>query len=155
MNRMWTKRKVLPAVVGALLLGGIGVGVATATTPSAPPALSGNPAVTADKFDGNPGFEKNAAGQTYGVPVVANGQSAEPELIRAVATNGQVGYIKNSERKIATGDPSLFKSPAEALKWQESRGSGAVTVPVYDVEGVTKIGQFVFTSNGAVEGPVK
>ena len=91
---------------------------------------------------------------SYGVPTEIDGRLAEPDLIRAYATNGKLGFIKNAERKVATGDPSLFKSPQEALRWQESRGDGPVTVPVYDLDGITQIGIFEF-STGQPTGTLK
>ncbi|KIA73437.1 DNA-directed RNA polymerase specialized sigma subunit, sigma24 [Arthrobacter sp. MWB30] len=80
------------------------------------------------------------------MPEEINGQLAEPDLIRVYATNGHLGYVHNQERKVATGDPSLFKSPEEALRWQANRAPGPVSIPVYDLDGVTKIGEFEFSA---------
>jgi hypothetical protein len=152
MKRVIRSGKVLPALLGAVLLGATGLGVAAAM---AQPPVEVTAALPAPPpFEDGSVFPKNASGQTYGVPTNVNGKVAEPDLIRAYATNGRVGYVKTSERKVATGDPSLFGSPEEALRWQENRGNGPVSVAVYDLEGVTEIGEFVFTV-GTVSGPVK
>lgn len=141
------KTRTTTVLLGAVLLGGAGIGVASATSqPTAKPQVVPHaPAVVL----GDATFEKNAAGQTYGLPTEVDGVSLEPDLIRAYATNDRIGYVKNEERKVATGDPSLFKSPEEALHWQASRAKGPVSIPVYELDGVTIIGEFVF-SDGTV-----
>ncbi|WP_217181140.1 hypothetical protein [Streptomyces sp. AC495_CC817] len=63
----------------------------------------------------------NDSGETFGVP----NDSGVPDLIRAQATNGESGYIRDSEMGI-TG-----------------------CIPVYESDGATKIGLF---PNGAAEG---
>ncbi|MFJ4028181.1 hypothetical protein ACIPWF_12465 [Paenarthrobacter sp. NPDC089989] len=146
------KQRAITALLAAALLGGAGIGIAQAT---AQPTLTTSIDIPErTQFEGDAGFEKNKDGQTYGIPVEINGQIAEPDLIRAYATNGKLGYMKNSERKVATGDPSIFKSPEEALRWQENRGDLPVTVPIYDIDGVTEIGIFEF-STGQPTGMVK
>ncbi|KIA72142.1 hypothetical protein [Arthrobacter sp. MWB30] len=138
------KVKVLSVVLGAVVLGTAGIGVANATVQATEQPLPEMSQVTS--FAGDAGLDRTAGGQTYGVPEEIKGQTAEPDLIRVYATNGRLGYIRNPERKVATGDPSLFKSPEEALRWQENRVPGHVTIPVYDVDGVTKIGEFEFSA---------
>lgn len=44
-----------------------------------------------------------------------------------------------------------FRSPADALAWQEARGNRAVAIPVYDVNGKEVIGKFVI---GGRDGPM-
>lgn len=133
------KRKTVTVIVGAVLLAGAGVGAATATSPQA----DGSPAPSFATSSNNAGFQTNQAGQTYGFPREVNGQAVEPDLIQAVATNGQLGYVDNDELKKAEGHPSMFKSPEEALAWQKSQGTASVTIPVYDSDGATKLGEFV------------
>ena len=144
--------KVVPVLLAATLLVGVGIGVAQAATQPAVTTTLEIPERTVSQDEAV--FPKNDAGQTYGIPREIKGQVAEPDLISAYATNGRIGFINNSERKVATGDPSLFKSPEEALKWQENRGNGPVTVPVYEVDGVTQIGVFEF-STGQPTGKLK
>lgn len=59
----------------------------------------------------------NANGQTYGTP----NEKGEPDLIAAQATNGQVGYILFTELNSFVGEG---------------------TIPVYESDGVTVIGDF-------------
>ena len=63
----------------------------------------------------------NANGQTYGTP----NENGSPDLVAAQATNGEVGYILLDDT------------------WRE----GSFTVPVYESDGETVIGEFVFGSN--------
>ena len=151
MNRSKLSGKVLPALLAAVL-GWVGIGVAQATTQVGVTTALEIPERTVSQDESV--FPKNATGQSYGIPMEIKGQIAEPDLISAYATNGKIGFINNSERKVATGDPSLFKSPEDALKWQENRGNGPVTVPVYEVDGVTQIGVFEF-STGQPTGKLK
>lgn len=74
----------------------------------------------------------NDNGETYGV------DSAEtpPDLIRAQATNGEVGYVRRSELDAGAGP--LPTSPAEAAVYEPEPYS----VPVYEHDGVTVIGEF-------------
>ncbi|YCH06799.1 hypothetical protein ACTAQJ_17095 [Arthrobacter sp. alpha11c] len=141
------KSRTTTVLLGAILLGGAGIGVASATSqPTTTPQVA--PQAPAVVLSDAP-IEKNAAGQTYGLPTEVDGVSVEPDLIRAYATNDRIGYVNNNEQKVATGDPSLFKSPEEALHWQANRPKGPVSIPVYDLDGVTVIGEFVF-SEGTV-----
>lgn len=76
----------------------------------------------------------NSRGQTYGR---GDTRAESPDLVAAIATNGRVGYIKSealNEKK-----PS---SPAEAVR--QSQSGNAPTVPVYDKDGTSVIGQFTF-----------
>ncbi|MCX8456655.1 hypothetical protein [Paenarthrobacter ureafaciens] len=144
----------LSVALTTALLGGIGIGIAQALPAEVQATTSEKEITPVLVHDGDAGFDRNESGLSYGVPTEINGRLAEPDLIRAYATNGKLGFIKNTERKVATGDPSLFKSPQEALRWQESRGDGPVTVPVYDLDGITQIGIFEF-STGQPTGTLK
>ncbi|WP_062464406.1 hypothetical protein [Demequina soli] len=78
----------------------------------------------------------NANGETYGTDAFG----ADPDLIAAIATNGSAGYIRREDLDAATGaDPS---TPEEALARQEAHESGTTTIPVYELDGVTAIGEF-------------
>lgn len=81
----------------------------------------------------------NENGHTYGT---ANDQG-EPDLIYVFATNGSMGYVYSKELNEASGMSEDFTSPAEALAWQESMKGKTVTVPVYESDGETVIGEFV------------
>gem|GEM_PF-4669256 len=79
----------------------------------------------------------NQDGQTYGTaydPVPEN----MPDLIEAVGVDGTVGYIKKTDIFI-----SLPESTQEHLELLEQRrAQGAYTIPLYDSDGVTVIGEF-------------
>ena len=85
------KSRTTTVLLGAILLGSAGIGVASATSqPTAKPQIAPHaPAVVL----GDATFEKNAAGQTYGLPTEVDGVSVEPDLIRAYATNDRIGYV--------------------------------------------------------------
>ncbi|BCW50323.1 hypothetical protein StoSoilB13_26650 (plasmid) [Arthrobacter sp. StoSoilB13] len=74
------KTRTTTVLLGAILLGGAGIGVASATSqPTVTPEVSPqSPAVVLSDAP----FEKNAAGQTYGLPTEVEGVSVEPDLIR-------------------------------------------------------------------------
>lgn len=72
----------------------------------------------------------NAKGETYGVP----NADGEPDLLAAIATNGRSGYVYAAD--LAGPMPS---SPAEAATWDPAPRS----VPVYESDGETAIGEFV------------
>ncbi|MNY70944.1 hypothetical protein D3C86_2091800 [compost metagenome] len=62
-----------------------------------------------------------------------------------IATNGARGYVYRTDEEEANGTAAMrtFRSPADALAWQEARGNRAVAIPVYDVNGKEVIGEFV------------
>src|SRR5690606_14115463 len=67
----------------------------------------------------------NAKGETFGV----HNENGEPDLIRVIATNGQIGYAYVAEMNAADGPEPT--SPEHALKMQEERAGAMVSVPVY------------------------
>lgn len=76
----------------------------------------------------------NAHGQTYGV---ANNLGT-PDLVAAIATNGQTGYVDATQLALAQGP--MPASPEQALAQQQSRQPASI--PVYEVDGTTVIGDF-------------
>ena len=85
-------------------------------------------------------YPKNDAGQTYGSGSDATSRADLPDLIKAVATNGQDGYITRADY---LGRQATSPEEALAISADVTR-----TVPVYAVDGVTRIGEFVFGSGG-------
>lgn len=84
----------------------------------------------------------NANGESYGT----DGFGAQPDLIEAIATNGQVGYIRSDDLDEASG--ANVANPDEAVEWtkhtEEMRAAGEViTIPVYEADGTTVIGEFL------------
>lgn len=75
----------------------------------------------------------NDSGQTYG-PM--SDLDEAPDLFEAAATNGMIGYIKTDEWRKAVG----MDLPLEdAQNWTPQEAS----VPVYDLDGVTVIGESI------------
>jgi len=85
----------------------------------------------------------NNSGDTYGV---AKPDGSRPDLMSAYATNGRVGYVYVDEL-----DGYQPTSPADALRWQKEHGEESRSVPVYESDGVTVIGEFIIEPG--VSGP--
>ena len=90
-------------------------------------------------------YEKNDSGLTFGSVVKANSPENEPDLILVVATNGLEGYVYKSDLETANGTEAAksFTSPEQAVRWQETQGLQDRIISVYNVEGKTKIGDFI------------
>ncbi|KQR25345.1 hypothetical protein [Microbacterium sp. Leaf151] len=90
----------------------------------------------------------NADGETYGS--VAGGET--PDLIAVLATNGQDGYVRRTDLEEADGTAAAesFRSPADALAWQEQHAGRVSAIPVYEADGRTVVGTFVV---GSAPGP--
>jgi hypothetical protein len=58
---------------------------------------------------------------------------------------GKLGYAYRAELEEEDGTAAMkaFKSPADAVAWQESLRGKTFSVRVYDVTGKTVIGEFV------------
>ena len=82
----------------------------------------------------------NAKGETYGVL----NESGQPDLIAVVATNGNDAYVHAADLAHVDGSEqaATFTSPEQALAWQDSMSGKAVSVPVYESDGETRIGEF-------------
>lgn len=81
----------------------------------------------------------NENGETYGG---IKNDGSQPDLQAVFATNGRMGYVYTTELDEAGGSRN-FTSPEEALAWQESMKGKTATVPVYEFDGITVIGEFV------------
>lgn len=96
-----------------------------------------------------PSYAVNANGETFGSLADATSPETEPDLIQAVANNGQYGYVKKAELDAANGTTAAesFRSPADALAWQEQAiARGDQLIPVYAEDGVTVIGDFMIAA---------
>lgn len=87
-----------------------------------------------------PDYPVNDRGQTYGVD--SERIEDEPDLIRAEATNGRVGYVMATDLA-----PPDFKSPEEAMAWSEEQENRSTpeSVPVYASDGKTLVGEFTIS----------
>jgi hypothetical protein len=80
----------------------------------------------------------NASGQTFGV----QNQQGTPDLLAVVINQGEThGYVESSELNCAAGGD--VQTPAEALTWDKVSADRSVSVPVYQSNGTTVIGNFV------------
>ncbi len=61
-----------------------------------------------------------------------------------MATNGEEGYVYRQDLEDADGTTAMksFKSPEDALAWQEAHAGEVVSIPVYEADGKTNIGEF-------------
>lgn len=78
-------------------------------------------------------YPKNDKGETYGPEILFDIVGHMPDLITATATNGQDGYLRNSEL-----EDLLFSADEQSSN----------KLPVYDLEG-NVIGEFVFEDGPA------
>ncbi|MFJ6271629.1 peptidase M56 family protein [Pseudarthrobacter oxydans] len=94
----------------------------------------------------------NADGDTYG----AQNENGSPDMVAVIATNGTRGYVYRTELEDADGTAAMktFKSPAEALAWQEARLGKDFAIPVYNVTGKTVVGEFVISYSAGNFGVV-
>ncbi|MFD4291878.1 hypothetical protein ACFWPA_04235 [Rhodococcus sp. NPDC058505] len=74
----------------------------------------------------------NNRGQSFGSGEGIDADADLPDLIAAIGSNGEIGYI----HKDALGGPAA--TPEQAL----ATDPGARTVPLYDTDGTTVIGEF-------------
>ncbi|MFT4281506.1 hypothetical protein [Microbacterium sp.] len=132
------------AVCGALGLGSVaGTAVAVGPILFAPTGVA---SAEESQPMPEPSYEKNSAGLTYGSAAVASSPNNEPDLIQAETTDGRTGYVLKVELDRATGSLP-FDSPADALRWQETEGVQDRTIPVYEEDGKTVIGEFLIVGS--------
>jgi hypothetical protein len=80
----------------------------------------------------------NERGETYGI----DSDQASPDLIQAVATNGETGYVRRTELD-QSGGP-VPTSPAEAAIYSPEDS----IISVYERDGTTVIGEFLVSATG-------
>ncbi len=76
------------SAIGVALVGGLALGLGLSATAG---ALQFAPPSEA------PDYAINAAGEAYGTVAQARSPEEEPDLILAVGTDGQTGYVRKSE----------------------------------------------------------
>ncbi|WP_125609975.1 peptidase M56 family protein [Specibacter cremeus] len=83
----------------------------------------------------------NVNGESYGV----QNEHGVPDLVAVVASNGRNGYVRRSEMEDADGTTAAkgFKSPDDAIAWQDARRGRSFPIPVYAADGKTVIGEFI------------
>jgi hypothetical protein len=135
-------------IAGSLVLAGIlglGAGAAVASGPSVLSPAGLHPASGIQSVPiPAPTYPANANGQTYGSAEKAISSATEPDLIQAVASNGTVGYVSKAQLDQADGATAAasFKSPADAVAWEQSSADVDHTINVYAKDGTTVVGTF-------------
>lgn len=81
-------------------------------------------------------YSINKYGETYGSAMYAQILNEEPDLILAVGTNGETGYVRSSDL-----NPE-FTSPETAAEYTESLPQ-TYTIPLYKSDGKTIIGSYL------------
>lgn len=78
----------------------------------------------------NGDFPKNSLGETYGNGLMMNQVGRAPDLLAAIGTNGQRGYIRRTDEH-----PDGLDTPEQVLAWQESLPADIMDIPLRDFEG--------------------
>lgn len=132
-TRMWLGAGVL---AGAGILGGVGATAARLfVAPGSQKVMPLSTAVT-ETHEGTATVEPGDPPEgSTGIQMELN--CLTPGLIAVIATNGTRGYVYRTELEDADGTAAMktFKSPEEALAWQEARRGKTFSVPVYDSTG--------------------
>jgi len=87
----------------------------------------------------------NAKGDTYGI---IKNDGSRPDLMYIAATNGLMGYAYMAD--LEGFQPT---SPEDALEWQREHGDESRTVPVYESDGETVIGEHVISPGQVPSDP--
>lgn len=115
------------ALVGGILLGSLGFGIATAGIPA-------------------PEYPTNEYGETYGSALYATSPETEPNLVLAIGEGGAVGYVRATDL-----NGPMPKTPEEALQQMMSNAGKQRRIPMYDIDGRTVIGVFVISGGDVIE----
>ncbi len=81
-------------------------------------------------------IQKNESGEIYGSEIFLNLIGIQPDLILAVGTNGETGYVKASDL-----DMDEATTPEEAIEQMNNYVS--YIIPLYESDGTTVIGGFL------------
>jgi hypothetical protein len=85
-------------------------------------------------------YAVNSKGETYGSALSEHTIGVEPDLISAVGTNGVEGYVRADDLT-----PKV-SSIEEAIE-QNGKNGDILTIPLYDVDGTTVLGEFELITN--------
>lgn len=152
-----TKKTALLTAVGVLVCSALGLGAGSALgqtgTLLAPTGVRPAEGVAYEPQP-EPTYPVNDSGLTYGSASDAISPETEPDLILVVTEDGTEGYVKKVDLDDANGTTAAagFRSPDDALAWQQERiAQGDLRIPVYQVDGVTVVGEFVVYAPGTGE----
>ncbi len=109
------------------------------------------------KLSPNGGFPTNSSGETYGNSYWIDCLGYEPDLIAVGATNGESGYARREELELGfqLGYPCEIGDPDASIDYTEWCKDQPLYyyIPVYDVEGKTKIGEFEIYNSQSRQRP--
>ena len=135
-------RKHRRLIAGAILAGSASLALVLGNASS-----TQQPAVTNTAVSW-PIYPVNQLGETYG-SAAGVPPSQQPDLIKAVATNGMVGYI--SKTALAADSGANVSNPQQAVQWDKTMAArGKQALPVYAQNGTTVIGSFVISPGIAI-----
>ena len=89
-------------------------------------------------------YAVNSRGETYGSSLSEYAIGVEPDLISAIGTNGIEGYVKADDLS------PTYSSTEEAIE-QNGKNGDIRTIPLYDVDGTTILGEFELITNYEAE----
>jgi hypothetical protein len=153
-------RMFLVTIVTASVLTGV-VGVAAGSALGGVPSILGPRGVTpvaggmASEPMPEPTYTLNDSGQTYGSARDATSPDGEPDLIAVIADDGLTeGFVTKRDLDDANGTTAMrqFRSPQDAIEWQNTEGRLSHTIPVFESDGSTQVGIFTVGPGGGDPG---
>jgi hypothetical protein len=85
----------------------------------------------------DPGYRRNASGETYGSAAEAWSPDRVPDLILVGFDQGREGYVKKKDL-----DSPKFTNPQDAIEWSRRKEGQVEVITVYESDGRTAIGTF-------------
>lgn len=140
--------------VSVCAVAGIGAGAAVGPAVGlfSPDGISSAPGIETRAMP-KPEYNTNANGQIFGSALKATSPETEPDLILVDADNGESGYVLKKHLDDANGTTAAksFKSPQEAIEWQNTEGKANRRIPVFETDGKTVIGTFTIIGSDEQE----
>jgi hypothetical protein len=130
---------IAPKTIVLVIAGLVVVGGGFAAAPLLGDAFTQSVAPPTEILGATVEFAVNDNGETYGSPI----NDAVPQLILALADDGDTGYVRVSELDLARNSAKSTTNPDKVF-----------TVDVYESDGVTVVGVFTVTADtpGARDG---
>ncbi|PZT97178.1 MAG: hypothetical protein DI630_22230 [Gordonia sp. (in: high G+C Gram-positive bacteria)] len=89
-------------------------------------------------------IQRNSRGETFGSAESITNDDELPDLVLSIGTNGRTGYIRSADIPATPTTKAQAETLPEttAADGQRVRGPAAKTVPVFEADGTTVVGQF-------------
>lgn len=152
-------KRTIGILLGVSICAAAGVSAGAAVGPAvaifAPDGVSAAPGTETQAMP-NPDYKTNASGQSFGSALLATSPETEPDLILVQADNGESGYVLKKHLDDANGTTAAknFRSPQEAIQWQDTEGKANRQIPVFETDGRTVIGTFTIIGTGEQENSI-